>query len=107
MEMVAVAASRALDERANKDIVRRHFHHPVALLCFLSFVSMLNYYDRGAFAGSLSFIKEDLNLSNDEAGLLGSAFIGTAPLSAHIPINSHIFSCLKPATQLCLPSWRS
>lgn len=45
------------------------------MLFFLSFVSLLNFYDRGAFVGSMTLIKEEYDLTDDEAGLFGSAFI--------------------------------
>lgn len=61
----------------------------IILLAFLTTVNLLIYVDRGAIAGLLYRLKEDesLDLSDTEAGLLGSAFMFgfmiTSPLFAY------------------------
>jgi len=53
----------------------RVLHKPLFLLFFLSFLSLLNYYDRGAFVGVLPIISDEFNMTQSQTGIIGGAFI--------------------------------
>ncbi|KCV68784.1 hypothetical protein H696_04203 [Fonticula alba] len=53
----------------------RFFHRPRVLLAFLCFLSLMNYYDRGAFIGVMPLLTEEFGFSDSEAGLIGGSFI--------------------------------
>eukprot|EP00762_Andalucia_godoyi_P002245 ANDGO_07587.mRNA.1 putative sphingolipid transporter spinster homolog 3 len=48
---------------------------PLVLLIFLTFINLLNYFDRGAMGAVLSDVKEVYSISETQAGAIASAFM--------------------------------
>jgi len=65
----------------------------VFLLFFLTLLSLVNYFDRGAFVGVLPEIQRELDISDANAGIIGGAFVVgyalvspfVAQLGRHVP----------------------
>jgi MFS family permease len=66
-------------------VINSDFKHNGLILFFLSFVATLNYYDRGAFAGLIPIIKDEVFDNNEfYTGISGSIFILGYSLSSPI-----------------------
>ena len=66
----------------------------VVTLIYLTFINFVIYLDRGAIAGVLALISDDLDLNAIEAGLLGSVFILGYMIAS--PIMAHSAQYLHP-----------
>eukprot|EP00002_Diphylleia_rotans_P004425 TRINITY_DN1326_c0_g1_i2.p2 TRINITY_DN1326_c0_g1~~TRINITY_DN1326_c0_g1_i2.p2 ORF type:complete len:283 (+),score=51.86 TRINITY_DN1326_c0_g1_i2:68-916(+) len=78
-----------IDPIASKGFIHRiRTMTPFNILCYLTIVNLLNYFDRGAIAGVLTSIEREFDLSNTSDGLLAGAFmVGfmiTNPIFAHL-----------------------
>jgi len=73
---------------------------PVAMWMFFTVCNFLNYVDRGAFAGSLTAIGDDFDLSQTQRGLLGASFMLGYMIMA--PLFGHLSRFIRPLTLMCV-----
>jgi MFS family permease len=66
---------RAETRPAIRDWLRSHRHYPWIAVALLWFCGFFNYTDRQALSAVLPTIKVEFNLSDDQIGWLGSAFM--------------------------------
>jgi len=76
------------------------FSSPVSMWMFFTVCNFLNYIDRGAFAGSLSAIGDEYNLSETQDGLLGASFMLGYMIMA--PLFGHLSRTVRPLTLMCV-----
>mmetsp|Transcript_1221 Transcript_1221/g.1950 ORF Transcript_1221/g.1950 Transcript_1221/m.1950 type:complete len:346 (+) Transcript_1221:119-1156(+) len=81
---------------------------PSKTLVFFTFVNLLVYMDVGAVSGVVPHIKEDLNLSSIQTGLLGSVFtlgfMASSPVFGHQAQHVHPYSLMAIGLSVYLVS---
>eukprot|EP01135_Chromosphaera_perkinsii_P003260 Nk52_evm35s239 gene=Nk52_evmTU35s239 len=76
--------------------------NPVTILLFLELAMLLLYYDRGAFAGAMSSIQDDLGFTDTEVSIVFGCFmltyslvaVGSSQMGRYFPVGKIMFTGL-------------